>query len=112
MGKRVYIAGLGIISPLGEGLAATEEALRDNHSAIRPLDLFPLLHGEPLPTGQVRDLAEQSDLPRTHRLALNAARQAMASSHTPPDAIILGNTTGGILTTEALLRAKADNKEL
>ena len=112
MEKRVYIAGLGIISPLGEGLAATEEALRDNRSAIRPLDLFPLLHGEPLPTGQVRGLAEQSDLPRTHRLALNAARQAMASANTPPDAIILGNTTGGILTTEALLRAKADNKEL
>jgi 3-oxoacyl-(acyl-carrier-protein) synthase len=115
MGKRVYIAGLGIISPLGEGLAATEEALRDNRSAIKPLDLFPLLHGEPLPTGQVRGLAEQSDLPRTHRLALNTARQAMASSHTPPDvidAIILGNTTGGILTTETLLRAKADNKEL
>jgi 3-oxoacyl-(acyl-carrier-protein) synthase len=115
MGKRVYIAGLGIISPLGEGLAATEEALRDNRSAIRPLDLFPLLHGEPLPTGQVRGLAEQSDLPRTHRLAHNAALQAMASCSTPPDlidAIILGNTTGGILTTEALLRAKASNKEL
>jgi 3-oxoacyl-(acyl-carrier-protein) synthase len=112
MGKRVYIAGLGIISPLGEGLAATEEALRDNRSAIKPLDLFPLLHGEPLPTGQVRGLAEQSDLPRTHRLALNAARQAMASSNAPPDAIILGNTTGGILTTETLLRAKASDKEL
>ncbi|MHB1184258.1 MAG: beta-ketoacyl-[acyl-carrier-protein] synthase family protein [Desulfobulbia bacterium] len=115
MGKRVYIAGLGIISPLGEGVAATEEALRGNRSAIRPLDLFPLLHGEPLPTGQVRGLAEQSDLPRTHRLAHNAALQAMASCHTPPDvidAIILGNTTGGILTTETLLRNKASNKEL
>ncbi|MFQ6758900.1 MAG: 3-oxoacyl-ACP synthase [Deltaproteobacteria bacterium] len=115
MGKRVYIAGLGIISPLGEGVAATEEALRGNCSAIRPLDLFPLLHGEPLPTGQVRGLAEQSDLPRTHRLAHNAALQAMASCNTPPDvidAIILGNTTGGILTTETLLRAKVSNKEL
>lgn len=115
MGKRVYIAGLGIISPLGEGLAVTEEALRGNRSAIRPLDLFPLLHGEPLPTGQVRGLAEHSDLPRTHRLAHNAALQAMASCNTPPeviDAIILGNTTGGILTTETLLRAKANNKEL
>lgn len=112
MEKRVYIAGLGIISPLGEGLAATEEALRGNRSAIGPLDLFPLLHGEPLPTGQVRGLAGQSDLPRTHRLAHNAALQAMASCSTPPDAIILGNTTGGILTTETLLRAKASNKEL
>ena len=115
MGKRVYIADLGIISPLGEGVAATEEALRGNCSAIAPLDLFPLLHGEPLPTGQIRGLAEQSDLPRTHRLAHNAALQAMASGNTPPDvldAIILGNTTGGILTTETLLRNKASNKAL
>lgn len=112
MGKRVYIAGLGIISPLGEGLAATEEALRGNRSAIKPLDIFPLLHGEPLPTGQVRGLDEPSDLPRTHRLAHNAAVQAMTSCKTPPDAVILGNTTGGILTTEELLRDKASNKDL
>ena len=112
MGKRVYIAGLGIISPLGEGLTATEEALRDNRSAIRPLNLFSLLHGEPLPTGQVCGLAEQPDPPRTHRLAHNAAMQAMASGNSPPDAVILGNTTGGILTTEELLRNSASNKEL
>jgi hypothetical protein len=30
MVQRVYIAGAGIISPLGEGLIATEEALRGN----------------------------------------------------------------------------------
>jgi len=112
MGQRVYIAGAGIISPLGEGLIATEEALRGNRSAIRPLELFSLLHGEPLPVGQVRGVDGQSALPRTHRLARIAAMQAMASCQEPPDAVILGTTTGGILTTEQLLRDNAENKGL
>ena len=111
MGKRIYIAGAGIISPLGEGLAATEEALRNNRSAIKPLHLFPLLHGEPLPTGQVCGLAEPSFPPRTHRLAHIAAMQAMASCDAPPDAIILGTTTGGILRTEQLLRDNTVDKD-
>ena len=112
MEQRVYIAGAGIISPLGEGLIATEEALRDNRSAIRPLELFTLLHGEPLPVGQVRGVGGQSALPRTHRLAYIAAMQAMASCQEPPDAVILGTTTGGILTTEQLLRDNVGDKEL
>ncbi|MDO9043446.1 MAG: beta-ketoacyl synthase N-terminal-like domain-containing protein [Desulfocapsaceae bacterium] len=108
----MYIAGAGIISPLGKGLAATVEALQANSSAIRPLDLFPLLHGEPLPVGQVRGLDESSSLPRTHRLARIAAIQAMAGGSQPPDAVILGTTTGGILTTEQLLRDNVGDKEL
>jgi 3-oxoacyl-(acyl-carrier-protein) synthase len=37
-------------------------------------------------------------------MALDAAGQAMVGQTHPPDAIILGTTTGGILTTEQLLR--------
>lgn len=104
--SRVFIAGLGLISPLGRGQAATLAALRDNSCAIRPLELFPLLKGETLPVGQT-ELAEDAaaTTPRTHRLALLAAREAMAGQHAPPDAIVLGTTTGGILTSEHLLRS-------
>jgi 3-oxoacyl-(acyl-carrier-protein) synthase len=112
MGKRVYIAGVGIISPLGKGRLATEEALRANLSAIRPLDLFDLLHGEPLPVGQIKGVEGPSALPRTHRLAHIAAMEAMAEYDAPPDAVILGTTTGGILTTEQLLRDHEDTKDL
>lgn len=114
--KAVYICETGIISALGSGLAATEKTLRENCSALRPLKLFPLLQGSPLPVGQVSDqflnLDRPSSLPRTHRLALVAAAQAMAGSHHPPDAVILGTTTGGILTTEQLLRDNAQTKSL
>jgi len=102
--KPVYIAGLGIISPLGCGADATELSLRENRCAIAPLDatIFPIQNPPPLPTGQVSDLPD-SPLPRTHRLTLAAAVQAMAGCSSVPDAVIIGTTTGGILATEELL---------
>lgn len=102
--KPVYIAGIGIISALGSGLAATEQALRDNRSVVGPLQLFPLLQGHPLPVGQIHGLPDPAPLSRTQQLARLAAEQAMAGCRQPPDAIIIGTTTGGILTTEQLLR--------
>ncbi len=108
----VYISGAGIISALGSGIAATEKTLRENRRAIKPLTLFSLLQGMPLPVGQVDGLEPSSSPPRTHRLASIAARQAMAGGSGPPDAIIIGTTTGGIATTEELLRSKSLRKEL
>ncbi len=107
----MYIAAAGIISPLGRGLAATEAALRANRSALGPLKVFPLLQGAQLPVGQIPDLDNALMPPRTHRLAREAARMAMAGCPEPPDAIILGCTTGGILTTEQLLRAEEQDKQ-
>jgi 3-oxoacyl-[acyl-carrier-protein] synthase-1/3-oxoacyl-[acyl-carrier-protein] synthase II len=43
-------------------------------------------------------------VPRTHALALEAALQAMEGDPAPPDAVVLGCTTGGMLTTEELLK--------
>ncbi len=108
----VYIGGAGIISPLGCGLAATEQALRANRSSIKPLDLFSLCQGRALPVGQVTGLDEPSSLPRTHRLAETAARQAMHGCRHPPGAVILGTTTGGILATEQLLKDNEQSKVL
>ena len=102
----VYIAAAGIISPLGCGLAATEMRLAAESCAIAPLSLFALTQNDPLPVGQVDAVAaEPADLPRTHRLALAAAKQAMQGRNNPPDAVIVGTTTGGMLESEELLRA-------
>jgi 3-oxoacyl-(acyl-carrier-protein) synthase len=90
---------------------ATEKSLLENRSAIRPLGLFSLLQGSPLPVGQVFGLEDASPLPRTHQLVRIAAQQAMDGSSRPPDAIIIGTTTGGILTTEQLLRCNEQDKE-
>lgn len=110
--QAVYIIGRGIISSLGIGLSATEKTLRENLSAIQPLELFSLLHGPPLPVGVVPGMEQASSLlPRTHRLAGIAASQAMEECTHPPDAIIIGTTTGGIFTTEQLLRSGDQKKE-
>lgn len=109
--RPVYIAAAGIVSPLGWGLDATEAALRADRSAIAPLRVFPPLSGAPLPVGQVDDLDNSFWPPRTHRLAREAARLAMAGQHSPPEAVVLGCTTGGILTTEQLLRERVDDKK-
>ncbi|MCB2217400.1 beta-ketoacyl-[acyl-carrier-protein] synthase family protein [Desulfofustis glycolicus] len=105
----VYIAGIGIVSSLGSGLAATRQALAANRCGIGPLCLFELLQGAPLPVGQATPDTIAGDLPRTHQLAAAAALQAMAGSSEPPEAVIVGTTTGGILTTEALLRSNDDD---
>jgi 3-oxoacyl-(acyl-carrier-protein) synthase len=110
--QAVYIVGRGIISSLGIGLSATEKTLRQNSSAIQPLELFSLLHGPPLPVGVVPGMDQSSSLlPRTHQLASIAATQAMEECTHPPDAIIIGTTTGGIFTTEQLLRSGDQKKE-
>jgi 3-oxoacyl-(acyl-carrier-protein) synthase len=110
-GRPIYIASAGIISPLGRGLTATEQALRENRSAIAPLQVFPLLQGTPLPVGQISDMDTQPSLPRTHQLARKAALMALQDCTEPPDAVILGCTTGGILTTEELLRENVVDKD-
>ncbi|WPD23392.1 MAG: beta-ketoacyl-[acyl-carrier-protein] synthase family protein [Candidatus Electrothrix scaldis] len=125
MSVPVYICGTGIISALGADCAATETRLRKGDSAIRPLELFPLMQGNPLPVGQAPLTEENGEgsadsLPRSHRLALAAAEQALRDapselageirSDIRPDAIILGTTTGGILTTEELLQEQVREK--
>ncbi len=104
---RVYIAGMGIITSLGKGTAKTRDAVQKGLTGIRPLTLFSTASNQPLPVGQAADLIENDELPRTHQLARLAAEEAMADSREGPDAVVMGVTTGGMLTTEHLLKNKA-----
>ncbi len=98
---------MGIISSLGEGISKTTEALQKSLTGIRPLTLFSTASNQPLPVGEAVGPIEDASLPRTHQLARLAADQAMAKSGETPDAVVMGVTTGGMLTTEALLKKKA-----
>lgn len=100
---------MGIVSPLGIGISETKDALKKNSAGIRPITLFSTSRNRPLPVGEVKGFIQDESLPRTHALARIAATQAMAGSHEPPDAIVLGITTGGMLTTEELLKKKERN---
>jgi len=109
---RVYISGMGIITSLGNGISHTRDAIQKSLTGIRPLTLFQTASNQPLPVGEVADLMEKDDLPRTHQLARLAAGQAMADYREAPDAVVMGVTTGGMLTTENLLKKKARDPKL
>ena len=103
-GLRVFVVGLGVVTPAGSGCDATLAALRDGSRHLSPLTLFDAPRGQ-APVGQVQDLSGPEDLPRTHRLARMAAAEAMSGATEPPGAVVLGGTTGGMPQTEELLRA-------
>ncbi|MDP2645206.1 MAG: beta-ketoacyl-[acyl-carrier-protein] synthase family protein [Desulfobacterales bacterium] len=111
-GTRVYISGMGIISSLGSGNLKTKDALQKGLKGIRPLKLFTIASGRPLPVGEVPGLPETDSVPRTHQLARLAAGQAMSRCTQAPDAVVMGVTTGGMSATEALLKIKASDPEL
>lgn len=108
--RPVYIAAVGMISPLGQGTAAGWRGLLENRSGLGRLTRFPVPPQQELPVGEAPGLEEESDLPRTHRLALLAAGEAMAGAKAAPDAVILGTTTGGMERSERLLREGCSEK--
>ncbi len=80
---RVFVTSLGIISPIGRNAAETLAALRTSTCGLAPLSLFASSVEPPLPTGEINCLLPDA-MPRTHGLALIAAREAMAGDAAPP----------------------------
>jgi len=103
-GVRVFITGMGLVTPAGSGINRTRDVIRRGEKTIRPLSLFPVDEKNRLPVGEIMDFVETGGLPRTHQLALTAAKEAMAHANQIPDAVVLGVTTGGMLTTEEGLK--------
>ncbi|MCU0614532.1 MAG: beta-ketoacyl-[acyl-carrier-protein] synthase family protein [Desulfobacterales bacterium] len=110
-GIRAYIAGMGAITPAGRGVIRLQTLLENSATAIGMPDLFPISPDQLLPAGRILDFFENDQIPRTHQLALAAADEAMAGSQGMVDAVIIGVTTGGILTTEEHLKKEIDDPE-
>lgn len=103
----IFITGLGIISPLGRGRTATLQAIKTAASGIRTTNIFGVSADQEVPVAPVDIPVESEDsVPRTHALALAAARDAVQGKQRAPDAIVIGVTTGGMPKTEVALREK------
>ncbi|MBW2203003.1 MAG: hypothetical protein JRF52_02610 [Deltaproteobacteria bacterium] len=76
------------------------------------MTLFPVPRDRSLPVGEIHESFEADGPPRTHQLALIAAKEALADSVDPPDAIVIGGTTGGMALTETYLKKGDTNREL
>lgn len=108
---RVGIAGTGIVCALGDNLAQVMEAISAERSGLGKLTRFNTSHLSALPVGQSPIRHRDSDVPLTHQLARMAADQAMSACSQAPDAIVLGVTTGGMATTEDLLKQGCVTRE-
>jgi len=102
---------MGIISCHGKGIPQTSSAIQNGLTGIRPLSLFTPASNQRLPVGEASGLTTDDALPRTHQLARQAADQAMANSEYAPDAVVMGVTTGGMLSTEELLKKDIQDPE-
>lgn len=102
----IDVAGLGLICALGQNVDETLDAIAGGRGGLNPLTRFTPPHHDPLPVGQLPEWLENDPLPLTHRLARLAGDQAMQGCDQPPDAIVLGITTGGLAVSETLLKAQ------
>jgi 3-oxoacyl-(acyl-carrier-protein) synthase len=102
---RAFVTGLGLISPAGSNADEHLVSLRANKTFIKELTLFNFEAAENAPpAGEIAfPVNESLGLPRTHTLALLAAREALQDSG-PPDAVIIGSTTGGMPLSEEFLK--------
>lgn len=113
--RRVVVTGLGVVSPIGSGVADFSDSLFAGRCGIGPLSLVPTEGLSVRIAGEVRgfDPAAHFDarrlglLDRASQFALVAARQAVAASGLGFDgplglrtATILGTGVGGITTLD------------
>ncbi len=105
---RAFITGAGVISAAGTGWQANLFALSSEQRYLRPLTIFPSKNPPPL-AGMIQSRPAQDELPATHRMAIAACQEALASGCNQEhhgaslDAVVVGTTTGGMAKSEMLL---------
>ena len=102
---RVFITGLAVLGPAGKDAEELFRSLEQGRRPLRPLSLFTTHGAAPRLVGQLDDFTHGAELPRTHALARVAAAQLSGALTAPPDAVVLGGTTGGMPLSEELLEA-------
>lgn len=101
---KAFIVGIGLLSSAGHGAPSAIDVMKRGERCLGEVSVFHVHDEARRPVGEVPAIPVD-ELPRTHLLALGAAREALAAREgLVPDAIVLGATTGGIPTSEELLR--------
>jgi 3-oxoacyl-(acyl-carrier-protein) synthase len=108
----VHVAGLGLISAIGNNVAETLHAFENAQSGIGPITLFESIHKNHLPVGEVKisneamasNLGLNKPITRTAMLGMIAARQAVKDSGINLKSLRAGfisaTTVGGMDRTE------------
>src|SRR5689334_9744868 len=112
---RVFVTGVGIVSPLAVGARRTMDQLVAGARAFRKVTLFDTADQRTHVAAEVADLSvadvaprlERESWSRTDAMAVLAAREALDSAKIEPSRtevdLVIGGTTGGMFETEHLL---------
>ena len=113
MKSRVYVAGTGVISAIGNSLPETWNSFQQHRSGIGTITLFDSVHKGVLPVGEVKLSNDQLSakanveptLTRTSLLGIIAAREALTNAGLPSlkhlrTGLISATTVGGMDKTE------------
>jgi 3-oxoacyl-[acyl-carrier-protein] synthase II len=105
---RLWVTGLGLVTPLGVGVEATWARLVRGDRAIRPITLFDVAGLRVNVAGQVDGVtASSAGWSRSSVMAASAAEEAIRGARLPPGAarvgLVVGGTTGGMFETEQRL---------
>jgi 3-oxoacyl-(acyl-carrier-protein) synthase len=102
--SRAFVTGVGVLCAGAKNVSELRSLLLAPKRRFASPTLFPCTGTSAgLPAAEIAGLSADSDVPRTHQLALLAAREAVGNGPAP-DALVLGTTTGGILRTETGLK--------
>jgi 3-oxoacyl-[acyl-carrier-protein] synthase II len=117
----VEISGFGCVSPLGIGVQATSQNLRDSRDGITPVRMFSVSKCQSKTAGQVDEslreraasiAARAKRWTRAAQMILVALEEALAAR--PgflPDCIVMGTTSGEMLLGEEFYRALASGSQ-
>src|SRR5207247_239729 len=111
----IWVTGIGVVSPLARGAAATMDRLVAGDRAFGPLTLFEIAESRVDIAAEVVDLGPELVAPpgeaegwsRTDTMAVRSAREALAQAGVDirqrPVDLVVGGTTAGMFETEDLL---------
>ena len=122
MSNQIFVAGMGIISAIGNGLLANLQSLSNEKAGIGKMKFLQSVHSEELPAGEVKFSNEElakisglsSKLPRTALLSGIAAYEALLDAGWDKNfslrtGFISANTVGGMDKTEDFFKVFSKN---
>ncbi len=119
---RIWVTGIGVVSPLARTAGGTMDRLLRGDRAFRKLTLFELPDARSSIAAEIDGLSPEEVAPpgkaegwsRTDTMAVHAAREALAQAglapgRTPVD-LVVGGTTAGMFETEHLLASLSNDE--
>jgi len=116
--RRVAVTAMGIVSPLGAGLAATLAALREGRDCVSEVTAFDTSKCRSKTAGQVASppapaSKREARLHRASHMMIHAVREMAAGDpRFVPEAMVIGTTSGGMSFGETFYRAQVSGKRL